>query len=132
MVGAVKKEGVYELPVAQSTLLDALVAAGNLAEDADSKIEIHRASHPQTMPRGLLFGSQPQLGTVRAAYHQEPLPSQEPKVETVVVDLATASDLAAQNCRLEDGDVIVVPRRPGRAVYVLGPGQSPGESRSSA
>ena len=45
VVGAVKEQGMVELPKGQSTLLAALMAAGSLDEKAGTEIEIRRHEH---------------------------------------------------------------------------------------
>lgn len=128
VIGAVRKEGVYELPVGQSTLLDALVAAGNLTEEADLRIEIHRAEPS--------FAAGPKVALVPQGSGPSQLvslPSPEEKAsppaasQTIVVDLTQPGKIVAEDYRLGDGDVVIVPKRPPQSVYVLGLVNRPGK-----
>ncbi len=126
VIGAVKKEGVYELPATQSTLLDALMAAGSLTDDAGPRIEIYRSQSysnigPQLVsqetaePNLLLAGASSRKG------------SPPPGPETIVIDLANGESLIAGEYRLRDGDVIIISKQPPRSVYVLGLVNRPGK-----
>lgn len=126
VIGAVRKEGVHELPLAQSTLLDALMAAGNLTDDAGPQIEIHRARIPEHLP--------PQLADARGLRPGLTLASTSPAditglaaPQTITVDLASLDKTLTDELRLEDGDVIIVSKQPPRSVYVLGLVNRPGK-----
>ncbi|MCS7237106.1 MAG: polysaccharide export protein [Thermoguttaceae bacterium] len=128
VVGAVRKEGVYELPVAQSTLLDALVAAGNLSEDADLRIEIHRAQRSPTGGPRIGSGEKAVEGpNVVGASWSGNKDTGSAGPETVVVDLAQPGKILAEDYQLGDGDVVIVPKRPPQSVYVLGLVNRPGK-----
>ena len=64
VVGAVKTEGVYELPCRSSYLTAAIVAAGGLAENAGTKVEIR---HPGAAAGGVRLASATDAGPRAAA-----------------------------------------------------------------
>lgn len=124
VVGAVKKEGVYELPRSDSTLLGALVMAGNLSDNADSRIEIRRASG---FPRG--DRTAPQLPSV-AGVPEASLTSYETAAGSgprlLQVDLLSIGEQPSGDLHLDDGDVVIVNRRKPRTIFVSGLVNRPG------
>ncbi len=124
VVGAVRKEGVYELPRSDSTLLGALVMAGNLTDDADTRIEIRRAAHSKRGNQGT-----PPTPSVAGAQEAN-LASYESTVSTgpriIPVDLLHIGDRPSSDLHLEDGDVVVVNRRKPRTIFVSGLVNHPG------
>ena len=66
VVGAVEDPGTYELPVAGSDLLSALVAAGGLADNADRTIEIRLP--PPAVPTGFPVPGPNQREPVQVAH----------------------------------------------------------------
>jgi polysaccharide export outer membrane protein len=103
VVGAVKQPGVYSLPRGSSSLLAALVAAGGLAEDSGSEVEI-RASMPNPPPPGPANLPQP-----------------------ITVNLASPAGLSDRLHGVNDGDVVTVSKRAPKPVYVIGLVTKPGE-----
>ena len=115
VVGAVEKQGVKELPRASSSLLDAIVAAGGLAKDAGTIVEIR------------------QPVTIRNPIHDRPpLPGQPPvqrasatmettnTVRSIRVDLVEAVTQVENGLRLEDGSVVMVEKRELLPIEVIG------------
>ncbi len=123
VVGAVDEPGVYSLARGNTSLMAALVAAGGLAAEASSEVEIRRAAFGAVAGRGPAPGSQGAPGVVPAGYDQPANGS--PHVTTV--DLLTAASLHPEARRLHDGDVVHVAQQPRRNVYVLGLVRKPGE-----
>jgi polysaccharide export outer membrane protein len=127
VIGAVRKEGVYELPIAQSTLLDAILAAGNLTEDADSRVQIYRSGapnqrRPSSVPNGAAFKSTTPTSSLISELEQ---PESSPG--PIVVDLSQLGGKNGEPYLLEDGDIVVVPQRLKQSVYVLGLVNRPGK-----
>jgi len=124
VIGAVKKEGVYELPRGQNTLLHALVMAGNLSDDADEYVEIRRIDSSQLDGSQVAnYFSHSIAETTAAAYHRD----SSPRVQTISLRLqGGGSEVPAQSV-LQDGDIVIVPRRSPRSVYVLGLVNRPGK-----
>lgn len=114
VVGAVGSPGTYELPVHNSDVLNALVHAGGVTEDAGTVIELR---HPPRPGHGVLGSSTPG-GNARLVGH--PSTASYPTAARVVrVDLerpdATTNDLS-----LEDGSTVMVMKKPKRFVHVMG------------
>ncbi|NQU21084.1 MAG: polysaccharide biosynthesis/export family protein [Candidatus Nealsonbacteria bacterium] len=134
VIGPVKEPGVYDLPRDSSTLLAALVAAGSLDEDAGYDVEIRRAASrngaarppgihapfnsppPGSPPSGLPHGN-----VMQAGYEQPwpPGPAQA-QARVIHVNLTTAADGGHDANLLNDGDVVVVPKRAPKPIYVMG------------
>ncbi len=108
VTGAVVKPGAYELPVARSDLLAALVAAEGLTEEADTNIEIRHPSAPSDR-----FGPDVEQASYQPA-------EQDGRPRTIHVDLVKATSGDVGDLRLEDGSVVVVRKRTTRSVYVMG------------
>ncbi len=122
VVGAVDKPGDYELPQAQSDLLTALLAAGNLSEDADRYIEIRRARPASALqepaPRGSYLAQASHQDGASPATDGTP-PADEIRVTRVDLVAATQTGQPAP-VLLNDGDVVTVRKRPRRYVHVIG------------
>ena len=122
VVGAVEEQGVVELPRASSSILGAIVAAGGLAEDAGTNIEIRQ---PVTIRSPIDDGP--------------PLPGQSPiqqasatigtieSVRSMRVNLVEAVTQGYGGLRLEDGSVVMVERKELLPVEVIGLVRAPGQ-----
>ncbi len=141
VLGAVKEQGVHELPRGGSDLISALAAAGGLTDDADSIVEIIRqprfglaatdTSNPP--PANGADASEIQL----AAYQNFDPPSaakpdnpQSPgwlAPRTVKIDLANDNPLTNADFRLLDRDIVRVVPRIKEVVYVAGLVKEPGQ-----
>ncbi len=126
VVGAVKTAGVYELPRGSSTLLAAVVAAGGLTDDAGLDVEIRQSTPARNVPAPaapdqprIAKATEGQLASFEA-------PAGRP-LQTVHVNLVSATQEGSVGYTLHDGDVVMVPQRPPRALHVLGLVQKPGE-----
>lgn len=128
VVGAVENPGSYELPVAGSDLLSALVAAGGLSPKADHVIEVRLPARSMVTPsppgnnRGpveVAHTSYTQLpGQPGVANYQGP--------RTVSLDLVAATTSPEQrDYRLDDGAIVMVRKKPPRYVQVIGLVQRP-------
>ena len=122
VVGAVEEPGIVELPRGQSYLLDAVVAAGGLSDDAGANIDIRLpaaangliASEPATMgPDGVITASAHGVAA-RSARSQR-------------VNIVDAVMSGANGQYLKDNAVIVVERQELAPVQVIGLVNKPGE-----
>jgi polysaccharide export outer membrane protein len=153
VVGAVKEQGIKELPKGQSTLLAALMAAGSLDEKAGTTIEIRRhGSSPLTQlsqqdtpvdSADLASNAAPDDGDIQLTSGVEPAglvrpgrrfasPQPEPRrtasgSETFTVDLAKLDGTSDTDITLQDGDVIRVETRDPTPISVIGLVNKPGQ-----
>ena len=146
VVGAVKEQGIIELPKKQSTLLAALMAAGSLNEKAGTEIEIKR--HEDSSSTQLSYDEPPintidndvediqltsavkQAGLIRprSRAHSERPPTQNSHdAKTMKIDLATIDATSNTDITLKDGDVVRVERRDPIPISVIGLVKKPGQ-----
>jgi polysaccharide biosynthesis/export protein len=117
VLGAVAKPGVVELPRGSCDLASAIAAAGGLAKDASTRIEIlHRGE------RSFLADAPPNgdaaEGIKLASYDT---PSDMAASQNVSrLDLAQAGPAASQNRRLDDRDVVMVMPQEKLVIHVTG------------
>jgi len=104
VVGAVKEPGAKELPASDCDLFAALVAAGGLANDASTTVEIRH-------PGG---GASPHLLTGYTT--ARPAASDGLRER---IDLAELEHVQ-RDSRLEDGAVVMVMQQPARTIQVIG------------
>ncbi len=106
VVGAVLQPGVKELPASDCDLFSVLVAAGGLADDASTTVEIRRATSS--------------TATVRQASYVPGVPPSDPSTDSRNrIDLAQLEQ-AAQRVGLDDGAVVMVMPEPTRTIQVIG------------
>ncbi len=117
VVGSVRAPGVKELPASECDLFAALVAAGGLAEDASTLVEIRHASGP--------------AATVQPAAYQAPPSSSLPRELRDRVDLAALSEHGS-SAALADGTVVMVMPQPARTVQVMGLVTTPSQIKMPA
>ena len=127
VVGAVEQPGSYELPVAGSDLLSALIAAGGLSDDADRILEIRLPAQPTPtiLPTGI---GQVPIEVARTSYDsstgQHPPQTLGPR--SIRLDLVAATTSPqSQDYRLDDGAIVMVRKLPPRYVHVIGLVQKP-------
>jgi len=122
VMGAVEEPGAYELPVASSDVIAAIAAAGGLTEDAGTKIEIRHPSHSASgsMPTNERAGNDVTTAAYRGDGGRNALRTQQ-------IDLVSATAGEPTDYHLEDGSVVMVMKRPLRAVYVGGLVRKPGQ-----
>lgn len=110
VLGAVKEPGPYELPVASSNVLSAIAEAGGITDDADTIIEVrHPSGQQQYFPRD-------SQGNISTAGYQR----QSARPRSHQIDLVAATSGQPTDVHLEDGSVVMVMKRPLRAIYVGG------------
>jgi len=155
VLGAVHKPGQFELRRNESDLLSALVAAGGLTNEAETKIEIHRrvltgptpapgnGERPGCLPVGheASPGKEPgSFGPVPAreldpagtppAQADKPGPGAGSSLPRVIrLDLANEKDkqMLAQGVSLQNGDTVTIEEKSVRPVYVVGMVNKAGE-----
>ena len=151
VVGAVKEQGMVELPKGQSTLLAALMAAGSLDEKAGTEIEIRRHEHTAATQLSELGSTADtfdansediqltsaveqsdvkQAGLIRPrqlprSQQSSNRPSAQPR--TMKIDLATIDGTSDTDIGLKDGDVVRVETRDPNPISVIGLVQKPGQ-----
>ena len=109
VLGGVKEPGVYELARDRSSLLAAIYAAGGLAGDAGSNIEI---KHP-----GLDAG--PASSAVRVAGYSIPQASLT-TAHTVQINLVREAESGSAARYVPDGATVMIEKRDPEPIHVLG------------
>ena len=129
VVGAVEEPGDYDLVASQADLLSALLAAGGLAEDADTVIEIRHSVPANTVvPAG--GGETLNGGEFAQVSHYDAVPTagESNKIQAnslaggmTRIDLVAATQQARPTpIRLQDGDVVTVRKRKPDYFHVIG------------
>jgi polysaccharide biosynthesis/export protein len=120
VVGAVKSPGVKLIPRGSSDLLAALVAADGLAEDAGTNVEIR---NPKKAPDGgmglppIASSDGTGVDAVGFSVAADPVSS---RMESIKVDLVSATKPGSAGYQVYDGAVIMVEKRDPEPVHVLG------------
>ena len=150
VIGAVEKQGVQELPRSQSTLLDALVAAGSLNDKAGTTIEVRRhgaaarqmaatEAAPAPVEAATNGEGDIQLASGMSPIRRLPGPGRQPQrlpapgqaaaapPETVTIDLTELDPAGRNNMTLRDGDVVRVETRDPTPISVIGLVNKPGQ-----
>ncbi len=123
--GAVKMPGVYFLPRSSSDLLSALVAAGDLADDAGTNVEIR---NPSGMSGAIPLDRIAVLGGIEHAGHSQSLPTGARSTPSSFrVDLVSATKGGQATSLLADGSIVMVERRDPQSVQVVGLVHKPGD-----
>lgn len=121
VVGGVRNEGAYELPVDRSDVLTAITEAGGLADDAGWKVEVltARPNRQAAMPVASASGDEIDL----AAFASEMPPAGGP-LEPITISL---TDIRADGgYALSDGAVVMVEKRDPKPINVRGLVNKPG------
>jgi polysaccharide export outer membrane protein len=125
VLGAVQKPGRYEIPRRSSDLLAAIVAAGGLAENAGTSVEIRNPGGVEAVPGG---GAAPIAGDpsggLQMIGHALAPASAGPQI--VRIDLVSATESPGKGYYVADGGIVVVEKRDPTPIKVLGLVQHPG------
>ncbi len=117
VLGAVREEGVYELPSYASDVVSALAAAGGLAENAGRHVEVRNPllNAAQSLPPGT-------GGMIR------PISAESASgVNSYTIDLSSAAQAVGRTYLVEDGGVVMVEKRDPEPIYVQGLVRSPNQ-----
>ncbi len=122
VAGAVEEPGIHELPRGSSYLSAAIMAAGGLAEDAGTKVEIRRPAAPRRLAsRETLHGG---ASGVQWASNEQIAP--ENRAGVICLNLADPAGQARSDQYLDDGSVVTIERRIPQPVEVVGLVRKPG------
>ena len=122
VVGGVKKEGPCKLPRGSSNLFTALMAAGTLADDAGTMIEVRNPPGPTAITPDRIAGDFG-AGTIALAGHSQVLPTaSRSSASNFRVDLVSATKQGASggSYQLQDGAIVMVERRDPEPIHVGG------------
>ncbi len=126
VVGAVKEPGVKMIPRGSSDLLASLVAAGGLADDAGTNVEIRnprKSSTDESTPPSIATRADGTgVDAIGFSVAADPVSS---RTETIKVDLVSATKAGTGGYQVYDGAVIMVEKRDPEPVHVLGLVRSP-------
>ena len=121
VIGAVKEPGLYALPPGRSDLLSAIVEAGGLADDADSKVEIR---NPTPAASGFAGSGD---GMIRqASYGHSIRPSPEKsfgvpgQLKSRTINLSEAALSGTGSYNVEDGGVVMVRKSDPQPISIIG------------
>lgn len=120
VIGAVNKPNVYELPRGRSDLLAALVAADGLAKDAGTIVEIRNPDRA-TNSRPARIASEGQHGIdVVGLTEGVTKPASSGQMQSVRVDLVSATQSGIGDYQIADGGVVRVEKRDPEPLHVMG------------
>ena len=127
VVGAVEEPGTIELPRGNSFLMNAIVSAGGLSEDAGTQVQIRQ---PAFGPGEQSRWANGQLH--QASYRGQPTgpPTTAPQLRMVKLDLSRSPLTDPENPGkdyLQDGAVVTIQRRELDPVHVVGLVNQPGQ-----
>lgn len=114
VVGAVKDPGLKEIPASESSLLSVLFAAGGLAEDAGTTVQIRNLVNAKT-PDAIAGNGGGQI--LQTGYSA---PS------SVRIDLVKVTQEGNNGYQIGDGGVVMVEKRDPKAIHVIGLVRKPG------
>ncbi|MBI2480057.1 MAG: polysaccharide biosynthesis/export family protein [Planctomycetia bacterium] len=114
VIGAVAKPDTYELSAANSSLANALAAAGGLSKNADRFIEVHQPAARTTAPVRMA-----NRDNATATFASSRLDTSA-DVMTVQIDLLEAVIRSDGAYYLRDGSTVNVKSRPDRFVHLIG------------
>ncbi len=127
IAGAVKNPNYYNLPRGSSDILSAIVAAGGLADDAGTNIEVRNPSGEPISRDRIAQGLGP-TGDMKLVGHSETLPTGIRSGPTMFkVDLVSATKSGQAAAPLTDGSIVTVERRDPESIQVTGLVRNPGE-----
>ncbi len=140
VLGAVKEQGMHEIPRGGSDLISALAAAGGLTDDADSFVEIIRqpkfglaANDTPNPPAATADSGDIKLAAYQNIGHPSSANRNTPQTpgwqasQTVRIDLANGHPVTNADYRLQDRDIVRVVPRKKEVVYVAGLVKKPGQ-----
>lgn len=140
VVGAVEAPGQYDIPAGHADLLSALVAAGGLKPEADTRVEVRfpgRVAPPTLAASEARRVDDPEPGAVETAGFDQaeatagdvqpasyvggsPPPAAEAASGATQYEVDLEQAQGGPRHRLPDGAIVTVRRRPLRAIQVIG------------
>ncbi|MBC7818763.1 MAG: polysaccharide biosynthesis/export family protein [Planctomycetaceae bacterium] len=125
--GAVKNPGYHNLPRGASDILSAIVAAGSLADDAGTNVEVRNPSGGSVIPDRIAQGLGPS-GDVTNVGHSQSAPARmRTGPSSFKIDLVSATKSGQAAAPLADGSIVTVERRDPESIQVTGLVNKPGE-----
>ncbi len=113
--GGVKDPKMVELPRGRSYLLQAIIAAGGLGEDAGTRVEIRRPPDPSAMAAPGASPGDPGVQLTGGA-----MPAGPSQGTLVCLNLSEAVHQPGNNTYLPDGSIVMIEKRQPESVYILG------------
>ncbi len=120
VLGAVKNEGLYDLPPHASDVVSALAAAGGLTAEAGDKVEVRNPIGLSGSGRGLAGGSG--LGGIRSVSS-----TTSGNMASYTVNLLEAAKSGEGDYNVQDGAVVMVEKRDPAPIFVQGLVRSPNQ-----
>jgi len=131
VIGAVKKPGLYQLPRGKSDVLTAIYAAEGLEDDAGTSIEVRNPTRrAKARPSAIASGDTSDIKSAGHVAEQDGLPGDETLatqvsngsggMESVHIDLVSATKVKTGDYIVEDGGVVRVEKRDPIPLYVIG------------
>lgn len=121
VIGAVKSPNIYNLPRGSSDLFNALVAAGGLAEDADTVVDVRNPTALNGTQPDRIAGPFGNSGDIFQTGHTQGVPDgSRSAASTFRVDLVSATKGVGGTHLLQDGATVHVERRDPEAIRVVG------------
>ncbi len=111
VLGAVKNEGLYDLPPNASDVVSALAAAGGLTEEAGEKVEVRN-------PASALLSSRSGVGD--GAIRSVSSGSDAAGMASYTINLLEAAKSGEGQYRVADGGVVMVEKRDPAPIFVQG------------
>ena len=128
VVGAVQKEGLYNLPRGSSNLFTAFVAAGMLADNAGTVVEIRNPPGANNNTPDKIAGGPGASDIGLIGYSQSVPTAARSSASSFRVDLVSATKQGAGGSyQLQDGAIVMVERRDPEPIYVGGLVHKPGK-----
>ena len=130
VMGAVKEPKVYELPRGSSDLLAAIVAAGGLEKDAGTIVEIRNPDRSTgSRPDPIAAGGLPGVNTVGLTNGSTDAAAADAltigsttsgQLQTIHIDLVTATKTGTGGYLLSDGAIVRIEKRDPEPLHVMG------------
>ena len=121
VLGAVKEQGIHNLPRGSSDLFTALVAAGGLTEDAGVFVDIRNPSATNPIQPDRIAGGFSGSDDITQTGHSQGTPiGSRSAAAAFRVDLVSATKGIGGSQMLQDGATVNVERRDPEAIRVVG------------
>ena len=115
VTGGVEDAKVVKLPRGSSYLLQAIIAAGGLGEDAGTRVEIRRPPDPSAMAAPGPYPGEPGVQLTGGA-----MAAGLPQDNLICLNLSEAVHQPGNNLYLPDGSMVMIEKRQPESVYILG------------